>query len=53
MVSHSPLAAPWNAARAMLAARRAHPTRIELVEVAFDVELRDGTRIKISASAWC
>lgn len=39
-------------ARAVLMARRPHPTKIEFVEVHVDVELRDGTRIRISDSAW-
>jgi hypothetical protein len=38
---------------AVLRARRPHPTKIKLVEAHVDVEFRDGTRIRVSESAWC
>ena len=41
------------AALLKLRLREPHPTRIERVEVGFLVELRDGTQIRITESAWC
>jgi len=40
-------------AAALLKLREPHPTKIERVEVGFIVELRDGTQIRITESAWC